>query len=77
MKRRKVYIQESSVGKVYHLGCLLCSQCGKSFSEDDAPKLANDGEFDFVEMRVLVSVYYLFLLNHSRISDSQFESANT
>ena len=45
MKRRKVSIQESSVGKVYHLGCLLCSQCGKSFSEDDAPKLANDGEF--------------------------------
>ena len=57
MKRRKVYFQESSVGKVYHLGCLLCSQCGKRFSEDDAPKLNNDGE-----LRDNLVFYYFSML---------------
>ena len=74
MKRRKAYFQESRIGKVYHLGCLVCSQCSKGFSEDDSPKLANDGKFfilmhfshsfDGYSINYLLYLLYLYIRHH-------------
>ena len=69
MKRRKVYFQAGG-GKVYHLGCLLCSQCNKRFSEDHAPNLASDGESCFCgnHVTIVARFAWFFVFSQSRVT---------